>query len=64
MGLRTDSECVGLLGDRMIMHTGRVNKAEEIYTEAYFLLTLTGEGKISMIEAFNDVGTSFTDAEC
>mmetsp|Transcript_11181 Transcript_11181/g.13498 ORF Transcript_11181/g.13498 Transcript_11181/m.13498 type:complete len:146 (-) Transcript_11181:40-477(-) len=62
--VKTDSECVGLLGDRMIMHTGRINKADEIYTEAYFLLTLTAEGKISMIEAFNDVGTSFADPNC
>ena len=53
--LKSESECLGVLGDRMMMETGRLNKAGEVYLEAFSLLTLDEEGLITMVEAFSDV---------
>jgi hypothetical protein len=47
--------CLGVLGDHMILETGRFNKAGEIYVTAYSLLTLNEAGKIVGLEAFSDV---------
>lgn len=52
---RTESECVGVLGDRFMMQTARFNKAGEIYQESFSLLTLNADGKITMLESFSDV---------
>ena len=52
--LKVEAQCLGVLGDRMIMETGRFNKAGEVYMEAYGLLTLNKEGKILALEAFSD----------
>ena len=53
--IKTESECMGVLGDRMILKTGRVNKEGELYHEVFSLLTLNEEGKITMLEAFSDL---------
>jgi ketosteroid isomerase-like protein len=52
--LKSEAQCLGVLGDRMIMETGRFNKDGEVYAEAYSLLTLNKEGKIVAFEAFSD----------
>jgi len=52
---KTEAQCLGVLGDRMIMETGRFNSKGEVYLEAYALVTLNGDGKIIMMEAFTDV---------
>lgn len=52
------AECLGVLGDRFIMEVGRINQTGEVYMEAFSLVTLTPEGKISMLEAFSDVNAS------
>ncbi|GAX12219.1 hypothetical protein FisN_1Hh148 [Fistulifera solaris] len=52
--LKTESQCLGVLGDRMILEAGRFNKAGEEYMSAYSLLTLNEEGKITMFESFSD----------
>lgn len=53
--LRTESECLGILGDRMILEAARVNKAGEIYMETFSLVTCNKDGKIIMLEAFSDL---------
>lgn len=53
--LKTESQCLGVLGDRMILESGRFNKAGEEYMSSYSLLTLNEEGKIMMFESFSDV---------
>jgi ketosteroid isomerase-like protein len=52
--LKSEAQCLGVLGDRMIMEIGRFNKDGEVYAEAYSLLTLNEEGKIVAVEAFSD----------
>ena len=52
--LKTESQCLGVLGDRMILEAGRFNKAGEEYMSAYSLLTLNEEGKVTMFESFSD----------
>jgi ketosteroid isomerase-like protein len=52
--LKSESQCLGVLGDRMIMEVGRFNKDGEVYAEAYSLLTFNEEGKIVAVEAFSD----------
>jgi hypothetical protein len=52
--LKSESQCLGVLGDRMIMETGRFNKDGEVYAEAYSLLTFNEEGKIVAVEAFSN----------
>ena len=52
------AECLGVLGDRFIMEVGRINQAGDVYMEAFLLVTLTPEGKISMLEAFSEVNAS------
>jgi len=56
--LRTEAECLGVLGDRMMMEAGRVNKAGEIYQEMFSLVTLNEQGKITMFEAFTDANAA------
>ena len=56
--LKTESECLGVLGDRMILETGRVNKDGEVYQEVFSLVTLNAKGKITMLEAFSDINAA------
>eukprot|EP00339_Tiarina_fusa_P028120 CAMPEP_0117029426 /NCGR_PEP_ID=MMETSP0472-20121206/21311_1 /TAXON_ID=693140 ORGANISM="Tiarina fusus, Strain LIS" /NCGR_SAMPLE_ID=MMETSP0472 /ASSEMBLY_ACC=CAM_ASM_000603 /LENGTH=147 /DNA_ID=CAMNT_0004737193 /DNA_START=113 /DNA_END=556 /DNA_ORIENTATION=+ len=51
---KIEAQCLGVLGDRMIMETGRFNKDGVVYLEAYSLLTIDGNGKVTMVEAFAD----------
>ena len=51
---KIESQCLGVLGDRMILETGRFNKAGEVYLEAYSILTVNAEGKVTVVEAFAD----------
>lgn len=53
--VKTVAECLGVLGDRLILETGRINKDGEIYTSSYSLLTMNEAGKIIMFEAFTDI---------
>lgn len=52
--LKTESQCLGVLGDRMLLEAGRFNKAGEEYMTSYSLLTLNEEGKITMFESFTE----------
>lgn len=52
--LKSESQCLGILGDRMILEIGRFNKDGEIYAESYSLLTLNADGKIAAVETFTD----------
>ena len=52
--LKTESQCLGVLGDRLILEAARFNKGGEIYLESYSILTLNEEGKVIMFEAFTD----------
>lgn len=56
--LKTESDCLGVLGDRMLMQIGRINQAGEVYMEAFFLVTLNDAGKITMLESFSNVNAS------
>jgi len=56
--LSTTAECLGVLGDRFILETGRLNKAGEIYQEMFNLVTLNEEGKIIMLESFSDANAA------
>lgn len=51
----TTSNCLGVLGNRMILETGRLNKDGELYTTATALLEFNGEGKVIGFESFNAV---------
>lgn len=60
---KTESECLGVLSDRMIMETGRINQANEVYQESFALIPLNKEGKIAMLkitmlESFSDVNVA------
>mmetsp|Transcript_28182 Transcript_28182/g.77441 ORF Transcript_28182/g.77441 Transcript_28182/m.77441 type:complete len:86 (-) Transcript_28182:74-331(-) len=52
---KTVSECCGILGDRMIMTSGRINQQDECTHEAFFILTLNEEGLIVTMEAFSNI---------
>lgn len=57
---KTESECLGVLSDRMIIETGRIKQANEVYQESFALIPLNKEGKIAMLkitmlESFSDV---------
>lgn len=56
--LKTESECLGVLGDRMIMETGRINQAGEVYQESFALVTVNSGGKIIMLESFSDANVA------
>jgi uncharacterized protein YuzE len=51
----TTSNCLGVLGNRMILETGRLNKDGELYMTATSLLEFDDEGKVIGFESFNDV---------
>jgi len=55
--VKTESQCLGVLGPRLIMETGRFNSKGEVYLEATSILTLSEfTGKIVAYEAFSDPG--------
>lgn len=51
---KTEAQCLGVLGDRMILESDRFNTDGDVYMEAFSLLTLNEEGKIVAFEAFSD----------
>jgi hypothetical protein len=51
----TTASCLGVLGNRMIMETARLNKDGEMYTTATSLLEFNDEGKVIGFESFNSV---------
>jgi uncharacterized protein YuzE len=51
----TTSNCLGVLGNRMIMETGRMNTDGELYLMATSLVEFREDGKVIGIEAFNAV---------
>ncbi len=52
---KTESECLGVLGNRFIMEVARINKAGEAYLVAYNLVEFNDEGKIIEFESFSDL---------
>jgi hypothetical protein len=50
---KTISECLGVLGNRMILETGRLNTSGELYLTATSLVEFNGEGKVIGFESFN-----------
>jgi hypothetical protein len=58
---KTESECLGVLGNRLIMEVARINTAGEAYLVAYNLVELNEDGKIVEFESFTDLkATSLT----
>ncbi|KAL3928348.1 MAG: hypothetical protein SGARI_005060 [Bacillariaceae sp.] len=51
----TTSNCLGVLGQRMILETGRMNTDAELYMMASMLVEFREDGKIVGIESFNSV---------
>lgn len=52
--LKSESQCLGVLGDRLIMEVARFNKDGEVYSEAYSLVTFNDDGKVVAFEAFTN----------
>lgn len=55
---KTETQCLGTLGDRMIMESGRFNSKGEISLESYQLISFNSEGKITAVEMFSDPSTA------
>lgn len=54
---KTESQCLGVLGPRCIMESGRFNTKGEIYAETMVVLTLEEEtGLVCAVEVFSDAG--------
>lgn len=49
-----EAACTGILGNRMILETARINSKDEIYMNAFAVLTLSPEGKVASFESFAD----------
>jgi hypothetical protein len=59
----TESASLGILGNRMVLETARINQSEEMYTNNCSVLTLSKNGKVSVMESFADLAaTSFVVA--
>lgn len=57
--VKTESQCLGILGPRCILEMGRFNSKGEVYQESISLLTLDEKtGLIVAVEAFTDPGMS------
>ncbi|CAB9524942.1 expressed unknown protein [Seminavis robusta] len=56
--LKTECQCIGLLGPRCIMEQGRFNNAKELYHENIAVLTFNDKGQIVAYEAFTDPGVN------
>jgi hypothetical protein len=57
----TESECLGVLGNRALMEVARINTAGETYLVAYILVTFDETGKIVEFESFSNLqATSLT----
>ncbi|KAG7371318.1 hypothetical protein IV203_019888 [Nitzschia inconspicua] len=49
----TTSSCLGVLGNKMILETGRLNKDGELYMVATSLLEFDEDGNVMGFESFN-----------
>lgn len=55
--VKTESQCLGVLGPRCILEAGRFNSKGEVYQESVAVLTLgLSSGKVVAFEAFTDPG--------
>lgn len=52
---KTISECLGVLGNRMILETGRLNTDGELYLTATSLVEFNSDGKVIGFESFNPI---------
>lgn len=52
---KTESECLGVLGRRLILEVARINTAGEAYLVAYNLVEFNEKGKIIEFESFSDL---------
>ena len=53
--MKSEAQCLGVLGNRMILETGRFNNDGDVYLESYSLITFNlPDGKIVAVEAFTD----------
>jgi hypothetical protein len=53
--MKSESQCLGVLGNRMILETARFNNDGIVYLESYSLITFnSSDGKIIAVEAFTD----------
>mmetsp|Transcript_8687 Transcript_8687/g.13848 ORF Transcript_8687/g.13848 Transcript_8687/m.13848 type:complete len:148 (-) Transcript_8687:896-1339(-) len=59
----TTTDCLGVLGNRMILEAGRLNKKGELYMTATSLVEFNEDGKIIGFEAFNAVDLPSTVTE-
>jgi len=55
---KTESDCLGVLGNRLIMEVARINTAGEVYLLAYNLVKFNDDGKITDFESFSDLKTA------
>lgn len=60
----TDSASMGMLGNRMILETARIDNKDEIYMNACAIVTMsTSTGKVAKLEVFTDsISPSLLDA--
>jgi hypothetical protein len=56
---KMEAECLGVLGNRMILEVSRINTSDEVYMTAVSILTLTEDGLIAKTEAFSDPQVAF-----
>jgi hypothetical protein len=50
----TEAASMGILGNRMILETGRINQKEELYMNAVSIITISANGKVAKLESFAD----------
>mmetsp|Transcript_43440 Transcript_43440/g.105283 ORF Transcript_43440/g.105283 Transcript_43440/m.105283 type:complete len:151 (+) Transcript_43440:99-551(+) len=58
----TTSNCLGVLGNRLILETGRINKSGELYLTATSIVEFNDDGLIVGFESFNEVSDSTVEA--
>jgi hypothetical protein len=51
----TTTNCLGVLGNRMILESGRINKSGELYLTATSVVEFNDEGKVVGFESFNEI---------
>ncbi|GKY95666.1 hypothetical protein MPSEU_000527600 [Mayamaea pseudoterrestris] len=60
---KTETQCLGTLGNRMIMESGRFDTSGNVYLETYQLISFDDQGKITAVEIFADpAATSLFEA--
>lgn len=59
----TKSACLGVLGNRMILETGRINTDGELYLSATSLVEFNSDGKVIGFESFNPMDDAAAAAD-